>query len=410
MTITKAQVEGAKPRNTDYLIYDGGRNGLVLRIGHGGTKTWYYRFRWQGKGKKIKLGVYPWVTISQARQAALENADLVSQGIDPRVKKRADKNAAALAGVTLRQVGDEWFAERYRHKARKTIDKVYTALEKDIYPWIGDRPIKDLETADLWEVVDRVRKRGARQIAGRVRGHLHGIFERAVNRRIIPHNIAADLARIEQRETKHHATLTSPVEIGELIRKIRTCKATFPVKCMLELAPLFFVRSGKELREARWSEFDFDHPVGPIWEVPASRDKMQRGHLVPLSTQSIAILRDLHALTGRNEYVFVGRSNRPVGHNTINEALKRLGYAGVQTIHGFRAMARTLLRERLGFETDVIERQLAHKKKGVDAAYDRAEYLVKRQVMMQRWADYLDELANGVKAITPLGAQLSTLN
>jgi len=289
-------------------------------------------------------------------------------------------------------VAREWF-ERYSKKwAASHGDRIIRRLERDIFPWIGHRPVGEISAPDLLMVLRRIENRGAIETSHRALQNCSRVFRYSVATGRAERDPSGDLrgALTPVRE-KHHASITEPKGVGELMRAIEGYQGSVITKCALRLAPLVFVRPG-ELRRAEWEEFDLE---GGEWRIPASRMKAREKHIVPLSRQAVAILRELHAATGDNRFLFPGaRTNgRSMSENTVNAALRRLGYSREEmTGHGFRSMASTLLNEQ-GWNRDAIERQLAHgERNSVRAAYNFAEHLPERRRMMQAWADYLDQL------------------
>jgi integrase len=285
--------------------------------------------------------------------------------------------------------------------AETTKEKIIRRLEVDAFPVIGTRPIDSLVAADLIGVIERIEKRGSVDIARRVHNYIGRIFRYAVGRGLATRDPSRDIELkdiLPPADVKHHASVTDPKAVGELLRAIEGFTGAFTTRCALRLAALVFVRPG-ELRHAEWTEFDFDKAE---WRIPASKMKMREQHIVPLSIQAVAILREIQSLTGSGRYVFPSErgGGRPMSENTVNAALRRMGYTkGEATGHGFRSMASTLLHE-LGLPHAVIERQLAHGERNkVSAAYNFAEHLPERRKMMQQWADYLDKLKTGADVI-----------
>lgn len=296
---------------------------------------------------------------------------------------------------TFQAVADEWMAQQKPKMAKATYDKAMWMLADLVYPWLGKRPISEIDAPELLAVLRRIEERGANETALRTKQRCGQIFRYAIATGRAKHDPSGDLrGALAPPVTKSRAAITDPQKVGELLRAIDGYSGSFSVICALRLAPMLFVRPG-ELRHAEWAEFDLDQG---LWRIPAEKMKMRDEHLVPLPDQALAILRDLLPLTGPDGYLFPGErsASRPMSENTVNAALRRLGYdKDTMTGHGFRAMASTRLNE-LGWSPDVIERQLAHAERNkVRAAYNRAQYLPERQKMMQAWADYLDGLKAG---------------
>jgi integrase len=295
----------------------------------------------------------------------------------------------------------EWHCKFKPGWTEKHAGRMLARLERDVFPWLGSRPVNEINTPELLAVVRRIEKRGALDVAHRVLGYCGQIFRYAIATGRGERDISADLrGALSPVRSKHHASITDVKAVGALLRAIDGYEGHFITRCALRLAPLVFVRPG-ELRAAEWRELDLDTAE---WRIPGSRMKMRAVHIIPLSQQAVAILRELHPLTGRGKYVFpsLRSGERPMSENTVNAALRRLGYdKGEMTGHGFRSMASTLLNEQ-GWHHDAIERQLAHAERdAVRGAYNYAEHLPERRKMMQAWASYLDGLREGGN-VTPL--------
>lgn len=395
MPLTDTAVRNAKPKEKAYKLAD--EKGLFLLVHTNGSKYWRFKYRFDGKEKLLALGVYPDVSLKDARDKRdSARKQLAVDKIDPGHHRKAHKTArAASAANSFEVVAREWFAKYSPNWVKSHSDKILRRLERDIFPWIGNRAISEISAPELLTTLRRIESRGAIETAHRAHQNCGQIFRYAIATGRAGRDITYDLRRaIPPAKAKHHASIVDPKAIGGLLRAIDGYQGSLITKCALKLAPLSFVRPG-ELRKAEWTEFNLDVAE---WRIPAARMKMREQHIVPLSSQAIAILKELHPLTGNGRYVFPGaRTNgRPMSENTVNAALRRLGYAGDQmTGHGFRSMASTLLNEQ-GWHRDAIERQLAHAERdAVRAAYNYAEHLPERKRMMQAWADYLDGLANG---------------
>ena len=351
----------------------------------------FYRFN--GKTKLLSFGAYPAVTLKMARDRRDEAKAMLAKGVDPgEYKKELKKLTVALTENTFEAIAREWhvkFKDRWVTKHAKV---VLSRMEKDIFPFIGNIPITQLKAPELLAVVRRIESRGANEYAHRAIQYCGKVFRYAIATSRAEHDITADLrGALPPRRAKHHATITEPRAVGELLRAIDNYQGQFPVACALRLAPLVFVRPG-ELRQAEWAEFNFETAE---WRIPAERMKMREQHIVPLARQTLEILADLRKVTGAEKYLFpsIRTALRPMSDNTVNAALRRLGYAKEEmTGHGFRSMASTMLNEQ-GWNRDAIERQLAHaERNSVRAAYNFAEFLPERRKMMEAWADYLDVL------------------
>ncbi len=400
MPLTDTAVRNAKPGKKPSKLSD--ERGLFLMVTPAGGKWWRFRYSFDGKEKLLSLGTYPDVSLSGARQRRDDTRKLLAEGIDPGEQRKAAKAArAGLAANTFEVIGREWYAKTAPMLAENTKAKLLRFLEVDVFPWIGARPIASLAAADLIKVIERIEQRGAMDIARRVHNYMGRIFRYAVGRGLTTRDPSRDIELkdiLPPEDVQHHASVTDPKAVGGLLRAIDGFTGAFGTRCALRLAALAFVRPG-ELRHAEWTEFDFEKAE---WRIPAGKMKMKEQHIVPLSVQAVAILREIQPLTGAGRYVFPSERGgaRPMSENTINAALRRLGYAKHEmTGHGFRSMASTLLHE-LGLPHSVIERQLAHGERNkVSAAYNFAEHLPERRKMMQQWADYLDKLKTGADVI-----------
>ncbi len=400
MPLTDTAVRNAKPGAKPAKLSD--ERGLFLIVTPEGGKWWRFRYSFGGKEKLLSLGTYPDVSLAGARDRRDQARKLLADGIDPSEQRKAAKaTRAGLAANTFEVIGREWYAKAMVGKADTTKEKLMRRLEVDVFPWIGARPIADIAPADLVRIIERMESRGAVDLAKRVHNATGRIFKYAVTKGMASSNPAQtiDLNLIlTQKAVQHHASVTDPKAVGGLLRAIDGFTGAFSTKCALRLASLVFVRPGN-LRHAEWTEIDFDKAE---WRIPAGKMKIPEQHIVPLSVQAIAILREIQPLTGGGRYVFPSERGQStvMSENTINAALRRLGYAKDEmTGHGFRSMASTLLHE-LGLPHAVIERQLAHGERNkVSAAYNFAEYLPERRVMMQTWADYLDKLKGGAEVI-----------
>ena len=402
--ITDVALRKAKPQDKPYKIAAG--NGLHLLIKPLGSKLWRWKYRVAGKEKLLSLGPYPTVSLQDARQRCDEARRLLALGQDPGELRKSEKAAKAqseaIAAETFERVARDWMAHRYAKgdTAETTAAKDRWRLEAYLIPHIGPRPITEVTAIELRDVLRKVEETGKRETASRVKITAGQVFRWAVLEGRTHSDVTASLRGLfTTPKPTHRATLTDPKQIGELLRAIEGFSGQPVTLAALKLAPLVFVRPG-ELRKAEWSEFDLN---AAIWRIPGERMKMKAPHLVPLSSQAVEILRDLHRLTGHGHYVFPGirTASRPMSENTVNAALRRLGYAtNEMTGHGFRSMAATRLNE-MGWNADAIERQLAHAESNkVREAYTHAaQYLDERKRMMQAWADYLGGLKNGGKVL-----------
>ena len=392
MPLTDPAIRNAKTQEKPLKLYD--EKGLFLLVNPNGSRWWRLKYRFGGKEKLLSLGVYPEVSLKKAREKRDEAREDIRNGIDPSQAKKAQK-ASASGADSFEAIAREWFEKFSKTWTLSHGARILRRLERDIFPWIGKRPIVEVKAPELLTVLRRIEERGAVETAHRASQNCGQIFRYAVATGRAERDPSGDLkGAIPPTKQTHHASITDPKEIGALLRAIDAYEGGLIVRCALKLAPLVFVRPG-ELRKAQWSEINWDKSE---WVIPAERMKMREKHIVPLSRQSLEILRELQPLTGDGKYMFPSprSSDRPMSDNAILSALRRMGYTGDQmTGHGFRSMASTLLNEQ-GWHRDAIERQLAHAERdSIRAAYNYAEHLPERRRMMQSWADYLGELRKG---------------
>ncbi len=354
------------------------------------TKSWRLKYRFQGKEKLLTLGTYPQTSLKEARERAADARKQLDGGIDPGEVKKEEQQAADP--ITLEQVAREWYEKQLPAWSKRHSEDVMERLEKNIFPFLGDRPIAEVNAPELLTVLRRIEARGAIETAHRVRGICSLFFRYAVATSRAERDPAADLkGAITNRIPKPRAAITTPDEVGALMRAIDGFAGTYTVKCALQMCALTFCRPG-EVRTAEWTEFDFKEN---LWRIPGNKMKMRMDHLVPLSRQALDILEELRQLTGSGKYLFpsIRTIERPISDMTLIAGLRRMGFEKDEmSAHGFRAMASTLLNEQ-GYSADVIEKQLAHSPiNKIRGIYNRAEYLPERRKMMQAWADYLVEL------------------
>lgn len=399
MPITDMKARAAKAKAKPYKIADG--DGLFLLITPTGGKWWRFKYRFGGKEKLLSFGTYPEVSLSDARDKRYIARKQIAEGIDPGEVRKAQK-AAKIADCenAFEAIAREWhgrFIETWRNGYGGTI---LHRLERDVFPWIGTRPIADIKAPELLQVLRRIESRGALETAHRIRCTCGQIFRYAVATGRAERDPAADLkGALPPSKPTHLAAITDPRDVAPLLQAIDDYQGSFVVKCALKLAPLLFVRPG-ELRKAEWSEIDFDVAE---WNIPGSRMKMKEPHLVPLASQAVEILRELKPLTGHSKYVFPCHRSplRCMSENAVNAGLRRMGFEKSEICgHGFRAMARTILDEVLQVRVDFIEQQLAHAVRDpLGRAYNRTAHLPERKRMMQLWADYLDGLKAGAQVV-----------
>jgi integrase len=386
---------GARPRK----LSDGG--GLHILIQPTGGKLWRLAYRFAGKQKTLALGAYPAVSLEEARRHRDEAKKLLARSIDPSAQRKADRHAGEDG--TFRAVADEVIAKFEREgRAQATLSKRRWLLGFAVSAF-GDRPVADVTASELLTLLRQIEARGLYETAKRLRSTCGMVFRYAIATGRAERDPSMDLrGALTTPQVNHRATIVDPIAIGGLLRAIDGFDGQPTTEAALRLAPYVFVRPG-ELRQAEWVEFDFD---AALWSIPAKKMKMRRPHRVPLARQAVAILRDLRAITGGGRWLFpsVRTSARPISENTLNAALRRLGYGTEEMcVHGFRGMASTRLNEMGRWSPDAIERQLAHQEaNAVRRAYTHnAEFWAERVLMMQAWADYLDGLRQGGK-IVPL--------
>jgi integrase len=391
MPLTNVAVRAAKPKDKTYRLSD--EKGMYLEVTAAGGRYWRFKYRFLGKEKLLALGVYPDVSLADARAERDKARTLLARNIDPGEERKASKRAAlAAAANSFESVAIEWIEKNKPRWTVRYATVVEGLIRKDLFPAIGRRPMTQITPPELLDVLRKMEARGVRETTHRARQDVSHIFRYAIATGRAERDIAADVkGALKPVVTIHHASITDPSGIGALMRAIDDYDGSFTTKTALLIAPLAFVRPG-ELRKAEWQEFDLK---AAEWRIPALKMKMRTPHIVPLSSQAVTLLEALKVATGPIGYVFPGARSkkRPMSENTVNAALRRLGYTRVEmTGHGFRSMASTMLNEQ-GFNRDAIERQLAHSERDdVRAAYNYAEFLPERRQMMQAWADYLDRI------------------
>lgn len=390
MPLTDIAIRKAKPADKPQRLFDGG--GLYLEIAPSGGKLWRWKYRLAGKEKRLALGIYPDVGLADARERHAAARKMLAAGIDPGEQRKAEK-AVTLdkATNTFEAVADELLVIRAKRLAAGTAVRERRLLEKDLAPYIGRRPVAEVTAPELLAALRKIEARGAVETAHRAKMLSGQVFRYAIATGRAERNPAPDLkGALSQPEDRHFASVTDPDSVAPLLRALHGYQGTPAVMAALKLAPLVFVRPG-ELRRARWADINLD---AGEWRFTASKTKQP--HIVPLASQAVDILRELQPLTGRGEYVFPSArgKGRPMSEAAIVAALRRMGFDGdTMTGHGFRAMARTILDEVLGYRPDYIEHQLAHAVRDPNGrAYNRTAHLPERRKMMQGWADYLDNL------------------
>lgn len=401
--LTDKALKALKPRERPYKRAD--EKGLYVLVTPTGSLLWRLKYRFGGVEKVLALGSYPDTTLRLAREKRDEARRLLAEGVDPSAARKAEK-AARAGAETFRAVAEEWMRKGCppqkieRRLAERTLAKTRQLLEQKLYPKIGDKRADEIEPPDLLKALRAIEAEGKLETAKRCRQIASRVFRYAVATGRATRNPAADLEGVlAPPPVKHRPALTDPRDVATLMRAIRAYGGQPATRAALEILALTFVRPG-ELRLAKWREFDFE---AKLWTIPAERMKMRREHVVPLSEQAVAILRELQPITDRgpDSLVFPSlRPGRPLSENTLNVALRNMDYdtRTQHCAHGFRSTASTLLHE-LGWDDDVIECQLAHKRPGVGGIYNRAHRLAERARMMQAWADYLDGLRSGARIV-----------
>jgi len=399
MPLSDLSIRNAKPGEKPRKLPDG--SGLYLLLNPNGSRWWRFKYRRSGKEKLLSLGTYPDTSLADARVKREQARKLLAAGIDPSQHRKAEKIAGAnRAANTLEVIAQEWIVKQSDTWAKSHSDKIKVRLKKNVYPWLGSRPIEELTAPELLSCLQRVEGRGAVESAHRILQNFGQIFRFAIATGRLLRDPSADLrGALAPSKATHRAAITEPKEVGALLRAIDAYEGSLVTKSALRLAPMLFVRPG-ELRQAEWAEIDLEDA---LWSIPASRMKMRESHLVPLSSQSVSILKELQKVTGKGRYVFPGARSpkRPMSDNAVLAALRRMDYAKEEMSgHGFRAMARTILDEVLHIRPDYIEHQLAHAVRDPNGrAYNRTMHLPERRAMMQQWSDYLDSLKIGGKVV-----------
>jgi integrase len=395
--LTNTEIRNAKAGKKSFRLFD--ERGLYLEVSAAGGKWWRLKYRFAGKEKRLSLGVYPEVSLKDARNRRDDARKLLAGGVDPSENRKAKKSAQAdRAASSFEVVAREWLAKYSPGWATSHADRVARLFERDIFPWIGGRPIAEILAPELLRVLHRIESRGALDTAHRALNSCGQVFRYGVATGRCERDPSGDLrGALPPIKGKHFAATTEPSNLAGILRAMDGYKGELTVCCALRLAPLVFVRPG-ELRKAEWSSIDLD---AAEWRYKVS--KTDTDHIVPLCRQAVEILRNLKPLTGSGRYVFPGArtGSRPMSDNAVLAAMRRMGIGKDEmTGHGFRAVARTILDEVLGVRPDYIEHQLAHAVRDPNGrAYNRTAHLNERRKMMQQWADYLDGLKAGPKKV-----------
>ncbi|HHT2663327.1 TPA: tyrosine-type recombinase/integrase [Citrobacter freundii] len=410
MALTDTKVRSAKTEAKEYSLVDG--DGMFLLIHPNGSKYWRFRFRFGGKQHLMAFGVYPETSLADARQKREEARRLVAAGIDPREHKRAVKEEQAKENITFESVAREWHAANKKWSEEHS-RRVLKSLEDNLFSAIGKRSIEELKTRDLLAPIKVVESTGRFEVASRLQQRTTAIMRYAVQSGLIDYNPAQEMAGAVASSNRIHRPALELKRLPELLHRIDCYMGRLLTRLAVELTLLIFIRSS-ELRFARWSEIDFETAM---WTIPAEREaiegvkhshrgsKMRTPHLVPLSHQALAILRQVHKISSERDFVFVGDHNprKPMSENTVNKALRVMGYDTKVEVcgHGFRTMACSSLIESGLWSRDAVERQMSHmERNSVRAAYiHKAEHLDERKLMLQWWADFLE--ANREKGVSP---------
>lgn len=401
MPLTNTQCQNAKPKEKPYKLADGG--GMYLEITPNGSKYWRLKYRWLGKEKRLALGVYPLVSLADAREKREEARKLLVKDIDPSVaKKQAKLQAVIEASNTFQATALEWLDIQKARWSKGYANKVMRRLEMHVFPHIGTRPISQITPPQLLECLRKIEKAGALDMAGRAREVCGQVFRYGIQTGKCERDPTADLrGALKAGKTEHFRTIEAK-ELPDFLKALDRNEARIfeRTRRAVKLSLLTFCRPG-EIRQARWPDIDFEEA---LWTIPGDKMKSRRDHIVPLSKQALAVLKEQKEETGHisTDYVFPSqiRPKQSMSDGTVNRAIERLGYGETMVAHGVRALARTTIREKLGYDSEIIERQLAHKASGpLGEAYDRTQFLDKRRKMMQEWANFIDAAAREGKVI-----------
>ncbi|MCX2497710.1 integrase [Plesiomonas shigelloides] len=390
MKLTIRQIDTTKPRDKAFKLSDGG--GLYLLVNPSGSKYWRLKYRFVGKEKLLAIGVYPDISLAQARSRREEAKKLLLEGKDPGQERKLEKLSRQLeVESSFEAIAREWYTRRFDRWSVSYREEMMRTFEKDVFPFIGHRPIKDIKPLELLEVLSKLETRGATEKARKVRQRCGEVWKYAIVTGRAEYNPAPDLASALVVHEKEHYAFLMKDELPDFLRTLETYSGSILVKIAMKLTMLTGVRPG-ELRKAEWSEFDFEKQ---LWHIPKERMKMGRPHMVPLSNQVIDLLNQLRPITSIHSLLFPGRNDpkKPMSDMALTVLVRRIGYSGRVTGHGFRHTMSTILHEQ-GFNTAWIETQLAHvDKNSIRGTYNHAQYLEGRREMMQWYADYIDSLS-----------------
>ncbi|EDQ7802175.1 tyrosine-type recombinase/integrase [Salmonella enterica subsp. enterica serovar Irumu] len=406
MPLTDLEIRRSKPCEKPYTLNDG--SGLSLLIEPNGSKGWRFRYRFDGKPKMLSLGTYPLVSLTDARQKRDEAKKLVASGINPSdVRKRDKQERQNEIGNTFEAIAREWYEKRTDRWSAGYAEEMMKTFETDVFPFIGGRPIAEIKPMELMGVLSRLDERGATEKLRKVRQRCGEVWRYAIVTGRAEYNPAPDLVSAFVPHKKEHYAFLKHEELPEFFRTLNTYSGSIVVKLAMRLQVLTGLRPG-ELRQGEWAEIDFEKR---LWEVPPSRMKKRRPHCVPLSAQAIAILEQLKPITGHYQFIFPGRihHSKPMSEMAMNVLIRRIGYAGRVTGHGFRHTMSTILHEQ-GYNTAWIETQLAHvDKNSIRGTYNHAQYLDGRREMLQWYADYMDVLEHGENVVHGRFGQSSSI-
>ena len=393
MKLTELQIKKAQPKEKVYRLFDG--HGLHIEINPKGQKWWRYKYLYNGKEKRMSLGVYPEISLKEARERHIEERLKLAKGIDPSTARKVQKQQTLVTkNHTFEALGREWFKTYKKGVTEGQSIRVIRRLERDIFPFLGAMAIEDIKVADIRHTLERMTERGVVESAHRALQNINQILHLALITERVDRNVSINLSSLlPAKQVKHLAAITEPKRVGELMRMIDGYEGNIVTMAALKLIPLVFVRS-LELRQAKWCDINL---AEGMWKFTLTKTSTE--HAVPLSHQAIRILKDLYPYTKDREYVFYsGTSSKQIlSENTLSSALRKLGIPKEEmSVHGFRAMARTLCHERLYIKPEVIEHQLGHKvPDALGQAYNRTRFIDDRIQLMQQWADYLDQLKQG---------------
>ncbi len=391
MALTELQIKNFKPKEKTYRVTDG--DGLALEISTAGGKHWRFRYIYNNKEQMLSLGKYPAISLAQARKLRNEAREMLALGKNPSRERKAEKLRSMKDGEnTFKCVAEKCLAVKQANMNEKYAKQCLARLEQHVFPALGDLPISEITIPDIVRVIEKIGERGTIETAKRIKQLINQIFRYATQRGLCIHNPAADLRDIlPSTQDKHHPCIPLD-ELPDLLQDMRSYRGDILTNLAMKFLALTFVRT-KELIGARWDEINWEREE---WHIPPERMKMKRPHVVPLSRQALDILKTIKDITGQREHIFYSQRSKSkhMSNGVILMALRRMGYQGRMTGHGFRTLASTILNER-HYRPDVIERQLAHEDNDkIRSAYNRAEYLLERKKMMQDYADILDNIAH----------------